>query len=111
MARLHVSDLRIGEELLNGRNRFIANISTPCASDEQCWALVADLARFLVREVCHILEGGSDHGKWHAELHRLVFFRADKIGQEKLANGQRLEDHLVNTMHPFLVNIAKLTSS
>ena len=85
----------MGEELFDGGDRFIADVSTFRASHEKRRALVLDQAGFLVREVCHIVEGGADHRKWHAELHRLVFFRADQIGQEKLTNGQRLEDSTV----------------
>lgn len=92
MAGLHVGNLRVGKELLDGGDGFIADTSTLRASDEQRRALVGDLAGLLVREICHLVERGANDRQRHAELHRLVFFRADQVGQEELTNAQRLEN-------------------
>lgn len=55
VARFDVRNLRVGEELLDGRHRVVRNILRPSATNEERRTVVLQVIRFLEREIGHMI--------------------------------------------------------
>lgn len=90
MASLDVRNLRVREEFLDSGNGIIPDVSAFRASNNERRTVILHSARFPVREISHVIERSTQDGQRDAEFHRLVLSRTDQVGQQELANRERL---------------------
>lgn len=60
VTRFDVHNLRVGEELLDGRHRIVRNISRLSATNKERRAVVMEVIRFLEREIGHMIQRTAD---------------------------------------------------
>lgn len=72
MASLDIRNLRVREELLDGRNGVVADIFTFGAPDHQRGTVVRDGPRLTPGKICHALKRVAQDRERDAEFHRLV---------------------------------------
>jgi hypothetical protein len=72
MARLDIGHPIVGEELLDRRDKVVADVAAPRAANKERRAVEADGAGVAIGEVGHGVERLPQHGQRHAELERLV---------------------------------------
>lgn len=88
MSRVNISNLCIGEELLDGRHCLVGNVAGFGATHKERRAAVLDTVGLAKRKVAHVFQRLAKNRQRDAELE--LRLGADEVGEEKLTDRKGL---------------------